>query len=124
GNRVRRLGWVDDRTRRGLLVGAEVVAYTSIYEGFGLPPLEALASGTPVVATRAGALPEVLGDAAEWAEPGDPASVAAALTSVLAHPERGAAIVEAGRSRVAAHSWDRTAEGIVELYRRAAAARS
>jgi glycosyltransferase involved in cell wall biosynthesis len=120
GDRVRRLGWVDDRTRQGLLAAADVVAYTSIYEGFGLPPLEALASGTPVVATRAGALPEVLGDAPAWAEPGDPASVAAALRSVLDDPDRATAIVEAGRARVAAYSWDRTAAGIVELYRRAA----
>jgi glycosyltransferase involved in cell wall biosynthesis len=123
GDRVRRLAWVDDRTRRSLLVGAEVVAYTSVYEGFGLPPLEALASGTPVVATRAGALPEVLGDAAAWAVAGDPTSVAAALSAVLGDPGRGAEIVASGRERLALHSWDRTVDRLVELYGRAADAR-
>jgi len=123
GRRIRRLGWVDDHTRTALLAGAEAVAYPSVYEGFGLPPLEALASGTPVVATRAGALPEVLGDAAEWAEAGDPASVASALRTVLADPARAAAIVEAGQRRLAAYSWDRTADALVALYQRAADAR-
>jgi glycosyltransferase involved in cell wall biosynthesis len=123
GRRIRRLGWVDDHTRMGLLVGAEVVAYTSVYEGFGLPPLEALACATPVVATRAGALPEVLGDAAEWADPGDPTSVATALRALLLDPARRADIVETGRGRLAAYSWDRTADDLVKLYQRAVEAR-
>jgi glycosyltransferase involved in cell wall biosynthesis len=123
GPRVRRLGWVTDADREALLVGASVVAYPSRYEGFGLPPLEALAAGTPVVATRAGALPEVLVDAAEWAEVGDATSVAAGLHAVLSDPGRAAAIVAAGAARLAAFSWDRTADGVVDLYRRAAAAR-
>jgi glycosyltransferase involved in cell wall biosynthesis len=103
-----------------LLAGAEVVAYPSRYEGFGLPPLEALSVGTPVVATRAGALPEVLDDAAEWAEVGDAGSVASAIRRVLDDPRRAADIVEAGHRRLDAYSWDRTAVGITELYRRAA----
>jgi glycosyltransferase involved in cell wall biosynthesis len=121
GDRVRRLGWVPDGARRSLLAGAEVVAYPSRYEGFGLPPLEALSVGTPVVATRAGALPEVLDDAAEWAEVGDAGSVASALRRVLDDADRAAAIVRAGHRRLDTYSWDRTAVGITELYRRAAA---
>ena len=76
-----------------------------------------------MVATRAGALPEVLGDAAEWADAGDPSSVAAALRAVLDDPARRADIVETGHGRLAAYSWDRTADGVVALYQRAAAAR-
>ena len=70
-------------TRADLLAGAAVFAYPSRYEGFGLPPLEAMAAGTPVVATRAGALPEVLGDGARFVAPGDVDDLAAALTLVL-----------------------------------------
>ena len=62
--RVVRTGWVEERTLAALLRGAAVLAYPSIYEGFGFPPLQAMAAGIPVVATRAGALPEILGDAA------------------------------------------------------------
>lgn len=123
GGRVRRLGWVSDTDRRGLLAGAAVVAYPSVYEGFGLPPLEALAEGTPVVATRAGALPEVLADAAEWADAGDATSVATALAAVLGRPDRAAALVAAGQARLAAYSWDRTAAELTTLYARAAASR-
>jgi len=122
-SRVRRLGWVSSEARQALLAGASVMAYPSLYEGFGLPPLEALAAGTPVVATRAGALPEVLGDAAEWSTVGDAASVADALRRVLSDPARADQIVAAGAGRLAAYSWSRTSDEIVDLYRRAAATR-
>ena len=71
--RIHRIGWVDDRS--SLIAGARVLAYPSLYEGFGLPPLEAMSLGVPVVATTAGAIPEVVGDAAVLVEPRDvPAS--------------------------------------------------
>ena len=69
GDRITRLGYVDDRQRRDLLAGATVLAYPSIYEGFGHPPLEAMQAGVPVVASSAGALAEVLGDAALLPDP-------------------------------------------------------
>jgi glycosyltransferase involved in cell wall biosynthesis len=75
------------------------------------------------VATRTGALPEVLGEAAEWAAVDDVTSVARALHTVLTEPARAAAIVAAGAERLATFSWDRTADGVVELYQRVAAAR-
>jgi glycosyltransferase involved in cell wall biosynthesis len=120
-SRIRRLGWVDASDRTALLAGAAVVAYPSRYEGFGLPPLEALAAGTPVVASPVGALPEVLVDAAEWAPVADPAGLASAIHTVLDNPARGDAIVAAGARRLAVYSWDRTATALVELYRSAAA---
>ena len=122
-DRVVRLGWVDDDARAGLLRGATVVAYPSVYEGFGLVPLEAMAAGVPVVSTRTGAIPEVVGDAAELVPPGDVDALAAALTRVLDDPDRRAALVAAGHLRRARFRWDATVDEVVALYRRAAAAR-
>ena len=88
-DRVVRLGWVDDDQRAGLLRGAAVVAYPSVYEGFGFVPLEAMAAGVPVVTTRAGAIPEVVGDAAELVDVGDVDGLAGALAPAVGEePER------------------------------------
>jgi glycosyltransferase involved in cell wall biosynthesis len=116
--RVIRLGWVDDTTRADLLAGATVFAYPSRYEGFGLPPLEAMAAGTAVVTTRAGALPQTLGDAAVLVEPGDAEALAGALTDLLANETRRTGLIERGRKRVAAYSWEACADGLIHLYER------
>lgn len=121
--RIVRLGWVDDDQRLALLRGASVVGYASRYEGFGLVPLEAIAAGTPVVATAVGALPEVLADGALLVPPGDVAALAAALGRVLADDASAAHLLRRGQARVDAYSWEDTVDGIVALYRRAAAAR-
>jgi glycosyltransferase involved in cell wall biosynthesis len=115
--RVTRLGWVDDAARADLLAGAAVLAYPSRYEGFGLPPLEAMAAGVPVVATAAGAVPEVVGDAAVLVPPGDAEALADGLAAVLLDDGRADELRRRGRDRVAAYDWDRTVEGLVELYR-------
>jgi glycosyltransferase involved in cell wall biosynthesis len=117
-DRIRRLGWTPRVSR--LLAGAAVFAYPSIYEGFGLPPLEAMAVGVPVVATAAGAVPEVVGDAAELVAPGDPEALAGALESVLVDPARRDRLIAAGRDRVAYFSGDRAADGLVGAYQRLA----
>lgn len=117
--RIVRLGWVDDEARLALLRGASVVAYPSRYEGFGLVPLEAMAVDTPVVATSAGALPEVLGDAAVLVEPGDGDALAEGLATVLADGQCRADLVQRGRAQVERFSWDATVEQMVDLYRRA-----
>ncbi|MGI8756036.1 MAG: glycosyltransferase family 4 protein [Acidimicrobiales bacterium] len=121
--RIVRLGWVDDHHRLALLRAASVVAYPSRYEGFGLVPLEALAVGTPVVATSVGALPEVLGDAAILVAPSDPDALAAALADELAGDARRVDRLAAGARRVAAYRWDDTVDALVDLYRCAASAR-
>jgi glycosyltransferase involved in cell wall biosynthesis len=107
---------VDDRTRADLMAGASVFAYPSRYEGFGLPPLEAMAAGTPVVATRAGALPQVLGEAAAFVEPGDAEALAATLAEVVTDLVRRASLIERGRERTAIYSWDACARGVIHLY--------
>ena len=117
-DRIVRLGWVDDDARAALVRGAAVFAFPSRYEGFGLPPLEAMAAGTPVVATAAGSLPEVLGDAALLVAPGDADALAAALNRVLGDAATAAELVRAGRQQAAQFTWDATADGIVGIYRR------
>lgn len=122
-DRVVRLGWVDPSRAAALLAGASVLAFPSLYEGFGLPPLEAMAAGVPVVATRAGALPEVLGDAACLVPAGDHEALAEALALVLDDAELRAGLVSRGREQVARFSWQDCATGLVGLYRRAAEGR-
>lgn len=119
-DRIVRLGWVDDDERAALLRGATVVAYPSVYEGFGLVPLEAMAAGVPVVSTRAGAIPEVVGDAAELVDVGDVDALAGALARLLADDERRAELVAAGHKRRLRFRWETTVDDIVALYRRAA----
>ena len=121
--RIVRTGWATDAARAGLLLGAAVLVYPSLYEGFGFPPLEAMAAGVPVVATRVGALPEVLGDAAALVAPGDVDALAAAIAAVLDSPERAEALVSSGRGRAAQFSWDRCADGLAALYRDVVASR-
>jgi glycosyltransferase involved in cell wall biosynthesis len=115
-DRIVRLGWVDAPARDRLLRQAAAFAYPSVYEGFGFPPLEAMAAGVPVVATTAGALPEVLGDGARLVQVGDPAALATGLAQVLDDPAAAADLVARGARRVERYGWDRCAEGLAELY--------
>jgi len=120
GDRIIRLGWVSTADRDALLAGATVFAYPSRYEGFGLPPLEAAAHRCPVVATTVGALPEVLGDAAEWAPPGQADALADSLARVTGDPGRADQLVARGLERLGHYSWRRTATELAQLYRDAA----
>jgi glycosyltransferase involved in cell wall biosynthesis len=94
------------------------MVFPSIYEGFGLPPLDAMATGTPVVATAVGAVPEVVGEAAVLVPPGDADALAGAIDDLLARPDRAEALRRRGHQRVAAFDWDDTADRLVTLYRR------
>ena len=112
--RVRRLGFVTDAELGALYAGAGLFAYPSAYEGFGLPVLEAMAAGAPVLTTDAAALLEVAGDAAHVVPrgPGLTDALAAALASLCSDPSARAALASAGRTRAAAFDWDRTAAGV------------
>jgi glycosyltransferase involved in cell wall biosynthesis len=116
-DRVVRLGYVSDAERRDLLSGARVLAYPSIYEGFGLPPLEAMGAGVPVVAARAGALPETLGDSAVLVDPADVDGLADALDRVVHDDELRRDLVARGCRRVEQYSWQHIAPRFVDLYR-------
>jgi glycosyltransferase involved in cell wall biosynthesis len=119
-DRIVLTGWVDDVTRASLLRDAAVLAFPSRYEGFGLPPLEAMSVGVPVVATAGGAVPEVVGDAALLVAPGDTDALAEALVRALGDTALRAELIEHGHGQAARFSWDRCAEGLVALFQRAA----
>ena len=118
-DRVVFTGRLNDPALRTVMAGARVFALPSRYEGFGLPPLEAMSLGTPVVVADATSLPEVVGDAALRFAPGDVTGCAEAVGSVLRDPELGARLAEAGLVRAAAFSWVRTADLTVAVYREA-----
>jgi len=105
----------DDDVLDALYREAMAFVYPSLYEGFGLPPLEAMVRGCPVVATRAGSVPEVLGDAAVYADPVEVESVAAALVEAT-RPERRPELVRRGHERAAAYTWDATAQATAAAY--------
>jgi glycosyltransferase involved in cell wall biosynthesis len=107
---VRRLGYVADDHMPGLYAGARAVVMPSLYEGFGLPCLEAMACGTPVVASPFGALPETCGEAALMADPGDSEAFVDAVLAATHDESVRARLAQAGRARAQGYSWDRTAE--------------
>jgi glycosyltransferase involved in cell wall biosynthesis len=120
GDRVLRLGYVSDQERTDLLAGAVCLAFPSRYEGFGLPPLEAMAQDTPVIVTSTGPLPEVCGPAARYVGVGAADELAAAIVEVATDSGLAEQLRMAGRARVREFSWDRTVDELVGLYRRLA----
>jgi glycosyltransferase involved in cell wall biosynthesis len=98
---------------------AAALVFPSLYEGFGQPPLEAMASGTPVACSRAGSLPEICGDAALYFDPLSTEEIAEAIVTVLDRPER---LIERGLARAARFTWDECARRHDEVYRALAAA--
>ena len=120
GLRALRPGYLRPADLAGLLGGATVVAYPSAAEGFGLPVLDAMACGAPVMTVARLSLPEVGGDAVEYTEP-DAESIAEGLRSLLRDPQRRATLAEAGRARARDFTWAASAEAHAQAYRRAAA---
>ncbi len=115
---VRYLGHVDEPTLEALYESASVLAFPSLYEGFGLPLLEAMAHGVPAVIGKAGALPELAGGSAIDVDPEDVDAIAGALEKLLSDPDLRTTLGAAGMRRAAGFTWERAAESTLEVLRR------
>lgn len=117
---VRFLGFVPFETLRVFYAAAEAFAFPSLYEGFGLAPLEAMACGTPVVASNIPSLIEAVGDAAELVNPDKVFDIQRGLREVLLNPGRRSSLMEAGRAQARKFHWTATARQVLSIYRTAA----
>ncbi|MCS7051142.1 MAG: glycosyltransferase family 4 protein, partial [Thermomicrobium sp.] len=122
--RVRFVGYAPPEELRAWYSAATLFVYPSVYEGFGLPVLEAMACGVPVIAADRSALPEVAGEAAVLADPTDPQALATAMRSLADDEALRRALARAGQERARAFSWERTARETAAVYRRLGAPRS
>ena len=113
---VRFFGFVPDQTLAALYRLANVFVFPSLYEGFGLPPLEAMASGTPVITSNASSLPEVVGDAALMIDPYQSEAIADAMRRVLTDPALHADLRTRGLARAREFSWERSIKRVREIY--------
>jgi alpha-1,3-rhamnosyl/mannosyltransferase len=109
GDDIRMTGFVSDEDLAALYAGCAVFAYPSLYEGFGLPVLEAMQQGAPVLCSSSSSLPEVGGDAVVYVDPRDAGSIATVLERLLRDPGERARLAAAGPVRAAQFSWDETA---------------
>ena len=113
-------GWVGDETLPGLLAAAELFVFPSLYEGFGLPPLEAMATGTPCLAGDYSTAVELLGDSAAIVDARDTDALAARLGALLGDEAERRSLALAGKAKAAGFTWERTATATVAAYRAAA----
>jgi glycosyltransferase involved in cell wall biosynthesis len=108
--RVKLIGYVSDAELRALYENAGVFVFPSLYEGFGLPPLEAIALGCPVIASNVAAMPEVCGRAAKYFAPHDATALARAIDAVMTSDDERESLARAGAERLSTYSWKATAE--------------
>ena len=119
-NDVRFLGYVPIETLRVFYQSAEVFVFPSLHEGFGLPPLEAMAQGTPVVTSNVSSLPEVVGEAAVFVNPENVFDIARGVQQVLLNEDLREELRQRGRSQLARFSWERSVNEVLKIYAEAA----
>ena len=120
-SRILLTGFVPDQDLAALYAGATVFVYPSLYEGFGLPVLEAMQCGTPVITSRTSSMPEVAGDAAVLVDPMDEDALAQVLLNVMSQPELCAELKRRSLAQAARFSWRRCAADTLKIYREAVA---
>jgi glycosyltransferase involved in cell wall biosynthesis len=118
-DRVVFTGFVSDRELAGLYKNSKLYIFPSLSEGFGLPPLEAMAHGLPVASSNATCLPEVLGDAAVYFDPRSDAEMADAMLSVLSDEKLSNDLIKKGLKQVKKYSWKQTAKETLKIYEKA-----
>lgn len=111
---IKEIGYVSPEEKYTLLTGARALIFTSLYEGFGLPPLEAMTLGTPVITTSAGALPEVCGQAVRYVSADDPAELVRAMSEMVDEKTRQF-YIERGKIQAENFNWEKTAKKILEI---------
>lgn len=114
---VVQVGYVEAALKRALYENAAAFVFPSLYEGFGIPPLEAMSCGCPVVCAKAASLPEVVGEAAELVEPLSVQSIAAGIWRVIGSEQRSAELVYLGYEQARKYSWDKSAEQLKAICR-------
>jgi len=109
-------GYVPDEDLAGLYRLARVFVYPSLYEGFGIPPLEAMMSSTPVVASNVSSIPEIVGDAAVLVDPNSVQSIADGINRILSHPSFARDLVAKGHRQSRLFSWESTARETLQVF--------
>lgn len=118
-NRVTFTGYVDDEDKPAIYQGAKMFAFPSLYEGFGLPPLEAMASGVPVISSNTSSMPEVVGDAGILLNPKDEKDWIEAITLVNTNEPKRKGMTEANKIQIEKFNWEKTAQKTIEIYEKA-----
>jgi glycosyltransferase involved in cell wall biosynthesis len=110
------VGYVEDRALRWLYQNCMALCYPSLFEGFGLPVLEAMTLGAPVIVSNASSLPEIVGDDAPLVDPSSAESIASAMAELQENPDRRETIRRRLQQRATLFSWRSTARGVLEIY--------
>jgi alpha-1,3-rhamnosyl/mannosyltransferase len=116
------LGYVPEAEMPGLMAGASLFVYPSLYEGFGFPVVQAMAASVPVLSSRTSCLPEIAGDGAAFVDPLSPSEMAAQLTRLLESPEERSRLAPLGRARAECYRWERCAQESLAFFREIAGA--
>lgn len=115
-DRIHPLGYVSDDVLPDIYAAADAFIFPSLYEGFGLPPLEAMASAVPVVCSNVSSIPEIVGDAALLVNPNSPEEIAEGIVSVVENKELRDRLIDRGLARAGEYTWEKTARRMMDIY--------